>query len=96
MAPWWGGQFEHLVGVVKQAFYKAIERALLMFDELKEMVLDVEVAVNNRPLSYVEDDVEFLVLTSATMQLRMWTYLRERDMFVGARTFCGHAGPRNT
>ena len=64
MAPWWGGQFERLVGVVKQAFYKATERALLMFDELKEMVLDVEVAVNNRPLSYVEDDVEFLVLTS--------------------------------
>lgn len=110
MAPWWGGQFERLVGVVKQAFYKTIKRALLMFDELKEMVLDVEVAVNNRPLSYVKGDVEFPVLTSATMiysqsnllrrkmqmQLRMWTYLRERDMFVGARTFCGHTGPRNT
>lgn len=38
-----------------------------MFDELKEARLDVEVAVNNCPLSYVEDDVELPVLTPATM-----------------------------
>ena len=66
-APWWGGQFERLVGVVKQAFYKAIGRASLSFDELEEVILDVEVAVNNRPLSYVEDDVERPVLTPVAM-----------------------------
>jgi len=112
MAPWWGGQFERLVGIVKQAFLKAIGRTLLMFDELEDVVLDVEVTVNNRPLSYVKDDVELPVLTPATMmysqsnllpelrkmqmQLEVWTYVRERGMFVGARTSCGHAGPRNT
>ena len=66
-APWWGGQFERLVGVVKQAFYKAIGRAFLMFDEPEEVVLDIEVAVNSRPLSYVEDDVKLPVLTPVTM-----------------------------
>ena len=66
-APWWGGQFERLAGVVKQAFYKAIGRASLSFGELEEVILDVEVAVNNRPLSYVEDDVELPVLTPVAM-----------------------------
>jgi len=79
MAPWWGGQFERLVGVVKQAFYKAIGRALLMFDELKEVVLDVEVAITNRPLSYVEDDVELPVLTPATMMYSQSNLLPEED-----------------
>ena len=37
-----------------------------MFDEFEEVVLDVEVAVNNPPLFYVEDDVELPVLTPAT------------------------------
>ena len=78
-APWWGGQFERLVGVVKQAFYKAIGWALLTFDELEEVVLDVEVAVNNRPLSYVEDDVELPVLTPATMMYSQSNLLPEED-----------------
>ena len=78
-APWWGGQFERLVGVVKQAFYKAVGRALLMFDELEEVILNVEVAVNNRPLSYVEDDVEFPVLTPATMMYSQSNLLPEED-----------------
>lgn len=66
-APWWGGQYERIVGVVKQAFYKAIGRASLKFDELEEVILDVEIAVNNRPLSYVEDDIELPVLTPNAM-----------------------------
>ena len=77
-APWWGGKFERLVGVVKQAFYKAIGQALLMFHELEEVVLDVE-AVNNRPLSYVEDDVELPVLTPVTMMNGQSNLLLEED-----------------
>ena len=62
-APWWGGQFERLIGVVKQALYKAIGGAKLTFDELSEVILDVEVQINRRPLSYVEDDIQLPVLT---------------------------------
>ena len=29
------------------------------------------------------------------MQLRMWTYVRERDMIVGARMLYGHGGTWN-
>ena len=66
-APWWGGQFERLIGLFKRAFYKAIGNNTLLWEELSEVVLDVEVALNNRPLSYIEDDVELPVLTPNSM-----------------------------
>ena len=58
-----GGQFERLEGVVKWALYKSIGRASLTWNELEEVLLDVEVALNDRPLSYVEGDVQLPVLT---------------------------------
>ena len=66
-APWWGGQFERLIGLFKRAFYKAIGNNTLSWEELSEVVLDVEVVLNNRPLSYIEDDVELPVLTPSSM-----------------------------
>ena len=41
-APWWGGQFERLIGVVKGAMYKTIGDAMLSWSELSEVILDVE------------------------------------------------------
>ena len=66
-APWWGGTFKRLIGLFKQAFYKAIGNNTLSWEELSEVVLDVEVALDNRPLSYIEDDVELPVLTRNSM-----------------------------
>ena len=62
-APWWGGQFERLIRVVKQSLYKTVGRACLTRDELEEVVLDLEIHLNNRPLSYVEDDIELPIIT---------------------------------
>ena len=66
-APWWGGQFERLVGIVKQALFKSVRRAILTWKELEEVMLDVEVAINNRPLSSIEDDVQLPLLTPNMM-----------------------------
>ena len=52
-----------LVGIFKGAFYKAIGNGMLSFSELAEIVTDVEVAINNRPLDYVEEDVQLPLLT---------------------------------
>ncbi|CAB4009176.1 Hypothetical predicted protein [Paramuricea clavata] len=46
---------------------KLIGNGILTFKELEDVVLDVEVALNNRPLSYLEDDIELSVLTPATI-----------------------------
>ena len=62
-APWWGGQFERLVGLVKQALYKVIGKSTLRWNELESVVLDVETTLNNRPLGYVDDDFTKPVLT---------------------------------
>ena len=62
-APWWGGQFERMISLVKNALYKTVGKATLSWRELEEVLLDIENTLNNRPLTYVEDDVEYPVLT---------------------------------
>ena len=65
-APWWGGQFERMVGLVKRAFYKCIGNGLLSWAELQEVLLDIEVALKNRPLSYVDEDIQLPILTPSS------------------------------
>lgn len=57
-APWWGGQFERLISLFKAAFTRK---------KLEEVVLDVEVALNNRPLTYLDQDIQLPVLTPNSM-----------------------------
>ena len=78
-ALWWGGQFERMVSLVKQALYKSVGNNLLTWSELQDVLLDVEVALNNRPLSYVEDDVQLPVLTPNTLLFGRPNQLPEED-----------------
>ena len=66
-APWWGGQFERLIGLLKVALRKSIGNGLLWWKELEEVFLDVETTLNNRPLGYVEDDIQFPILSPYSM-----------------------------
>ena len=54
-APWWGGQFERLVGLVKRALYKSSGRAKLTWNEFEEVILDVKIALNH---VLPEEDIE--------------------------------------
>ena len=56
-APWWGGQFERMVELVKQCLYKATGRAKLTKQELEEIILDTEINLNNRLLMYIDEDI---------------------------------------
>ena len=62
-APWWGGQFERMVGLMKAAFYKVIGNGFRSWKELEKVLLSVEITLNDRPLGYVEDDVQYPVMT---------------------------------
>ena len=62
-----GGQFEWMVGLVKQCLYKTTGRANLSQRETEEIVLDIEVLLNNQPLMYVEEDIQVPVLTPNTL-----------------------------
>ena len=48
---------------MKVAFYKTVRQSQLSWDKLSEVLLDVEIVLNNRPLSYTEDDIQLPTLT---------------------------------
>ena len=78
-APWWGGQFERLIGVVKKAMHKVMGRGSLLWNELIDVLLKVETQVNRRPLNYVEDDPDLPILTPATFLFQRTTHLPEEQ-----------------
>ena len=55
-APWWGGIFERLVRSVKRCLKKTIGGATLTYEELLTAVVEVEMILNGRPLSYVSGE----------------------------------------
>ena len=79
-APWWGGMFERLVGLVKAALYKVIQGAKLTFNELQSILLDIQIILNNRPLSYCEDDIQLPILTPNAMVYGKTMYVLEEDL----------------
>ena len=66
-APCSARQFERVIVLVKDAFNKVIGCGLLMWQELEDVVLNMETTLNDWPLSYVEDDVALPILTPDSM-----------------------------
>jgi hypothetical protein len=76
-----GGQFERLIGLFKNAFYKSVGNGTLKWSELEDVILDVEVALNNRPLTYLEDDIELPALTpNSLLQVNATSFLKKRHI----------------
>lgn len=58
-APWWAGVFERMIQSAKRCLRKTIGNAWLTYDELMTSVIEVEMILNSRPLSYVSsEDIE--------------------------------------
>lgn len=57
LAPWMGGFYERLVGVVKRSLRKALGRNLFSLIQLQTILKEVESVVNTRRLVYVGDDI---------------------------------------
>ena len=56
LAPWMGGFYERLIGIVKKPIKKSIGRACLSLDQLYIIITEVEAVVNQRPLVYVGEE----------------------------------------
>jgi len=54
--PWWGGIFEKLVKSVKRCLKKTISGARLTYEELLTVIIEVEMILNCRPLSYISSE----------------------------------------
>lgn len=55
-APWWGGFWERLIQSVRCCMKKSLGRTTLSYDELNTLLVEIELVVNSRPLTYMEDD----------------------------------------
>ncbi len=51
-APWWGGFYERLIKSVKLCLKKCVGKAMLSYDELQTVIVEIEGVLNSRPLTY--------------------------------------------
>ena len=62
-APWLGGSYERLIGVVKRALNAAISNRKLSFVETQTVLCEIKTITNSRPLTYVSENLEDYHLT---------------------------------
>ena len=60
--PWWGGQFEQFIVLIKASLHRTFGKAQLTWAELEEVLLDIEIMLNNRLLTYVEEEIDYPIL----------------------------------
>ena len=49
--------------------YRIIGKAQLTWAELEEVLIDIEIIINNRPLTYIVEKIDYPILTSNNLIL---------------------------
>ena len=57
-SPWEGGAWERMIRSVKRCIVKVVGRAMLDFNEMNTILVEIEGVINSRPITYVHDDSE--------------------------------------
>lgn len=57
-APWYGGFWERLIGTTKTALKKVLGQSLVDMETLNTIVTEVEMIMNDRPLTYTSTDID--------------------------------------
>ena len=66
-AQWWGGFYERVVRTMKSSLKKVLGKSWLTFEEMETAVAEVEMMINSRPLTYIQDDVHEILTPSHLM-----------------------------
>ena len=69
-----------MVAIVNSALYKAMGAAKLTFREMQEVLMDVQIVINNRHLSYCEDEIQLPTLTPNALIFGKANYLSEEQL----------------
>ena len=56
-APWYGGFWERLIGLMKTTSRKVLGRTFVSLTSLQTIVTEIEATLNDRPLTYMSSDV---------------------------------------
>ena len=56
-APWYGGFWERIIGLTKQAAKKTLGRMFITFKQLETVITEIEAMLNDRPLTYISSEV---------------------------------------
>ena len=86
--PLWCEHFKRMVSLVKNIFYKTVGKATLSWRELEELLLEIESTVNNRPLTYVEDGVEYTILIPNTLAVGQNLMLPDKNLETENKDLC--------
>ena len=63
-APWWGGFWECLVGLLKRLLRRTLKKSCLDSEEMTTVLVDCESIINSRPITFLADnDNEIAPLT---------------------------------
>ena len=55
-SPWWGGFWERMVGLTKSALKKVLGRRHISLITLETVIVEIEAALNDRPITFVSSD----------------------------------------
>lgn len=61
LAPWYGGYYERLIGIVKNCLKKTVDKHLLNHNQLCTLIKEIESVVNSRPLTVVGEEIEHVL-----------------------------------
>ena len=72
-SPWEGGFYERMVKEVKDSLKKVLKFAILEYDELQTVIVEIEAVLNSRPLCYVGDEINEVITPSHFLVLKRLT-----------------------
>ena len=61
--PWWGGVYERIIRCVKRCLKKVLGRNTVTYEELQTILYEIELILNNRPLTFTYENPNDPVLT---------------------------------
>ena len=77
--PWWGAMYERLIRDLKRTLFKVVGKTHITPKEFKMVIMDIQTQFNNRPITYVEDDLGPRTLTPNTILYTKDQHLLEND-----------------
>ena len=69
-----------MFGLVKNTLYKTFRKSKLGSKKLEEVLINVETPLNNKPLTYIEVDIQLSVLTPYLLVLGKTPVIPNKDL----------------